>query len=332
MKLLIVIQHPFALWCAPEWLGPRIHRDFPQIEAEQRNTYKDIAEHIRDVEIFFGWSLRGDQFLAARKLRWIHSTAAAVHHLMSPELRASDVIVTNARSVHGPVVAEHAIALMFALAKRLPVAFRYHQQHVWAQEQIAYQEPHAAELAGSTLGLIGYGAIGSEIAKRALALGMRVLAVRLHSERAIAPETGLSSIDTFGPEGLDEALAQSDFVVLAAPVTEKTYYILNAARLSRMKPHAYIINVSRGPLIEEAALVDALRNRRIGGAALDVFDQEPLPSESALWDLDNVIITPHTAALSDKMWERHYALIAENLRRYLSGQPLLGLVDKRVGY
>jgi D-2-hydroxyacid dehydrogenase (NADP+) len=326
MKLLVVIHHPFALWNAPNWLGQRIQRAFPQIEVEQRNTYKNLEEHIRDAEIFFGWSLRGEQVRAAKKLRWIHSTAAAVHQLMSPELCSSDIIVTNARSVHGPVVAEHAIALMFALAKRVPNAVRYQQEHVWAQEQISYEHPHPSELAGSTLGLVGYGAIGAEIARRAVSLGMSLLIVRQHPERAGSAE------QTFGLDRLDDVVSQADFLVLAAPVTDKTHHLLNAARLARMKPTAYIINVARGALIDEATLIDALRNRQIGGAGLDVFDHEPLPAESPLWDLDNVLMTPHTAATSDKMWERHYALIQENLRRYLAGEPLLGLVDKRVGY
>jgi phosphoglycerate dehydrogenase-like enzyme len=329
MKLLIIIQHPFALWSAPSWLGERIHRDFPKVEVDQRNSYKGVEEHIRDAEIFFGWSLRGEQVRAAKKLRWIHSTAAAVHQLMSPELCASDIIVTNARSVHGAVVAEHAIALMFALAKCLPAAVRYQQQRVWAQEQISYQHPHPSELAGSTLGLVGYGAIGSEVARSAAALGMRVLVVRQHPQR----ESGMGhEIETFDPDRLDEVISQSDFLVLAAPHTDTTRRLINAERLARMKPTAYVVNVARGALIDEAALTDALRNHRIGGAALDVFDHEPLPADSPLWELDNLLITPHTAATSDKMWERHYALIKENLRRYLAGEPLLGLVDKRVGY
>ena len=331
MKLLVLIHHPFALWCAPGWLGERIHRDFPQIEVDQRNGYKNVEEHIRDAEIFFGWSLRGEQVLAAKKLRWIHSTAAAVHQLMSPELRASDIIVTNARSVHGAVVAEHAIALMFALAKCLPAAVRYQQQHIWAQEQISYRHPHPTELAGSTLGLIGYGAIGSEVARAAAALGMRVLVVRQHPDKN-NNALPLPAIETFGLDRLDEVITQSDFLVLAAPLTAMTRHLINDERLARMKPTAYIVNVSRGALIDQVALTDALRNHRIGGAGLDVFDHEPLPADSPLWDLDNLLITPHTAATSDKMWERHYALIKENLRRYLAGEPLLGLVDKRVGY
>jgi phosphoglycerate dehydrogenase-like enzyme len=151
--------------------------------------------------------------------------------------------------------------------------------------------------------------------------------------RAASEASALAAEGTaFGLDGLDEVISQSDFIVLAAPLTEKTRHLINAERLARMKPEAYLINVARGALIDEAALIESLRNRRIGGAALDVFDHEPLPADSPLWDLDNLLITPHTAATSDKMWERHYTLIKENLRRYLAGEPLLGLVDKQVGY
>jgi phosphoglycerate dehydrogenase-like enzyme len=223
---------------------------------------------------------------------------------------------------------------------------RYQKQQVWAQEQITYQHPHPTELAGSTLGLIGYGAIGSEVARSAVALGMRVLVVRQHPEkknnavssRASAPGVGarvegpLPIIETFGLDRLDEVISQADFLVLAVPLTEKTRHIINAERLARMERAAYLINVARGALIDETALTDALRSRHIGGAALDVFDHEPLPAGSPLWELDNLLITPHTAATSDKMWERHYALIHENIRRYLASEPLLGLVDKRAGY
>jgi phosphoglycerate dehydrogenase-like enzyme len=251
---------------------------------------------------------------------------------MSRELRASDVVVTNARSVHGPVVAEHAIVLMFAMAKRLPAAMRYQQQHVWGQEPIAYEEPHPTELSGSTVGIIGFGSIGGAVADRARALGMRVL--RQHPGKNALPSQANAPnvIETFGSDRLDEVISQSDFVVLAAPLTDETRNLVDGRRLALMRPTAYIINVARGPLIEEAALIRALRERRIGGAALDVFDREPLPADSPLWDLDNLLITPHTAALTDRMWERHYVLIRENLRRYLAGEPLLGLVDKRAGY
>jgi phosphoglycerate dehydrogenase-like enzyme len=156
---------------------------------------------------------------------------------------------------------------------------------------------------------------------------MRVIAVREH------PEKGSDGAELIsGPAQLDEMLAQADYVVLAAPLTSSTRALVGTAQLSRMKPDAWLINVSRGPLVDEDALAEALRTRKIGGAALDVFSKEPLPPDSPLWDLDNLLITPHTAALTEKLWQRHYALVAENLRRYLAGQPLLAVVDKQRGY
>ena len=156
---------------------------------------------------------------------------------------------------------------------------------------------------------------------------MRVVAVREH------PEKGSEGADAvFGPAQIDEVFRQADYIVLAAPVTASTKAIANAERLALMRHDACLINVGRGPLVDEPALAAALREKKIGGAALDVFPKEPLAADSPLWDVPNLLITPHTAALTDKLWERHYALFSENLRRYLSGQSLLAVVDKRKGY
>jgi phosphoglycerate dehydrogenase-like enzyme len=328
MKLLIVLHHRFELWNAPPWFSQRLRQDFPQLEVVHLTSYDGIDEHIRDAEITIAWSLRPEQFKAAHKLRWIHSPAAAVHQLIFPELVNSDVILTNSREVHGPVVAEHVIALIFAMAKRLPQAVRLQQKHVWGQEPMWRGRPRPREVAGATLGLIGLGSIGGEVAKRASALGMRVIAVREHPEKG-SPE---SVEQVVAPSQIDQLLSQSDYVVLAVPLTPATRRLMNAPRLAAMKPDACLINVGRGPLVDEAVLAQALRENKIGGAALDVFDQEPLPRDSPLWDLENLLITPHTAGLTEKLWERHYALISENLRRYLAGQPLLAAVDKQRGY
>jgi phosphoglycerate dehydrogenase-like enzyme len=327
-KLLILTYHRLALWIAPPWFAERLRSEFPDLEVDQLNSYENVEQHIADVEILFGISIRPEQFVAARKLRWIHSQAAAVHQLMFPELVNSDVIITNARDVHGPVVAEQVIAMMFALAKRIPAAVRSQQKHVWGQDAFSSGRSHSRELAGATLGLVGLGSIGRNVAKHASALGMRVIAVREHPEKE-KPQY----VDEVLPTSkLQELLTQSDYVVLSTPVTPETKGMIGAPQLAAMKPDAFLLNVGRGPLIDEAALVEILRRHKIGGAALDVFDQEPLPPESPLWDLEDLLITPHTAGISEKMWERHYVLFSDNLRRYLSGQPLLGLVDKRSGY
>jgi phosphoglycerate dehydrogenase-like enzyme len=240
----------------------------------------------------------------------------------------SDVILTNSTEVHGPVVAEHAIALIFALAKKIPQATVLQQKHVWGKETMWREGYCPREIAGSTLGLIGLGSIGSRVALMASALGMRVIAVREHISKG-APE-GVEAV--FAPSELDKLLAQSDFVVMAAPLVSATRGLLNGERIALMKPDSFLINVGRGPQVDEAALSEALRSRRIAGAALDVFEHEPLPPDSPLWDLDNLLITPHTAGLTAKLWDRHYDLFSENLRRYLSRQPLRYVVDKRKGY
>jgi phosphoglycerate dehydrogenase-like enzyme len=328
MKLLIVLRHPFELWNAPLWLADRLRVDFPQIDVVHLPSYDGLDDHIRDAEVAVAWSLRPQQITIAPDLRWIHSPAAAVHQLLSPELMNSQIVLTNAREVHGPVVAEHVIALIFALAKRLPQAVRLQQEHVWGQEMMWRARPRPREVLGATLGLIGLGSIGRETARCASALGMRVVAVREHPEKqkpdVVAEVYPLSQLDTL--------LAQSDFIVLAAPLTPNTRSLIDTPRLAKMKPDACLINVSRGALIDESAVAEALRENKIGGAALDVFTKEPLPADSPLWDLENLLITPHTAALTDKLWERHYALIKENLRRYLNREPLLAVVDKQKGY
>src|SRR5205823_6829867 len=153
-------------------------------------------------------------------------------------------------------------------------------------------------------------------AQLARALGMHVIAVREHPERGAE-----NSNEVFGPDRLRQVLARSDYVVVAAPARAETHHLINAERLAQMKKDAYLINVSRGVLVDEAALAEALRERRIGGAALDVFEQEPLPGDSPLWMLENVLITPHTAGLTSRMWERHYAHFSANLRRHLAGEP-----------
>lgn len=348
MKLLILLKHRFELWTPPEWFAQRLRQEFPDINVVHLRDYERVDEELPDAEVLIGWSLRGEQFLSAKKLKWIHSTAAAVHALISPELAASDVIVTNARSVHSPVVAEHAVALMFAMAKRLPSAMQHQRAKEWAQTEIWHERPHPRELAGSTLGMVGYGAIGREVAWRAQALGMKVLAVRRNpgtsttETRRHGEVQGKSTTETqrhreeqikeVGRGELNAVLAQSDFVVLAPPLTPETTGMLGAAQFRAMKKDAYLINVGRGALIDEAVLLKALEEGEIGGAALDVFAQEPLPAESPLWNAPNLLITPHSAGFTDRMWERHYELFSENLRRYRRGEPLLGRVDPSAGY
>lgn len=326
-KLLIAVHHPFDQWNAPAWFSERLHSDFPELEIVHLPDYKRLDAEIPDSEVLIAWSIRPEQVLTARKLRWIHSPAAAVHQLMFPELINSQITLTNAREVHGPVVAEHVIALIFALAKKIPGSVHLQRKHAWGQQILWDELPRVREVAGATLGLLGLGSIGQAVVKKAKALGMRVIAVREH------PEKGSDGADIIvGPAQIDKLFRESDYVVLAAPVTDNTKAIANAERFALMKAGACLINVGRGQLVDESALALVLREGRVGGAALDVFPKEPLAADSPLWDLPNLLITPHTAALTDKLWERHYALFSGNLRRYLAGETLIAVVDKRKGY
>jgi phosphoglycerate dehydrogenase-like enzyme len=328
MKLLVVVHHRLKLWNVPAWFGERLRSEFPELAVELRDSYEGIEEQLRTAEIMFTLSLRPEQFALAQDLQWIHTPTAAVHQFMFSALVNSDVVLTNSAEVHGPVVAEHVIALIFALAKKIPQAALFQQKHLWAQEAIWEEGVHPRELAGATLGLIGLGSIGRRVAEMASALGMRIIAVREHIDKP--KPKGVQEV--FGPSQLCDLLRQSDYVVLAAPLTSATTGLIDRTRLKVMKREACLINVGRGPQVDEADLAEALRQGQIAGAALDVFDREPLPADSPLWSTPNLLITPHTAGLTEKLWLRHYELFSENLRRFLSGEPLHFVVDKHSGY
>ena len=326
MKLLIVLPHRFELWNPPAWLAGKLRADFPDLEVAQLSNYDAIREQLADTDILVTRSLRSEHLPISNQLRWIHSPAAAVHLLMIPEIVRGEIVVTNSREINGVVVAEHVLATIFALAKCLPLAVQAQQRHKWAQAEIWARHPK--EIAGSSLGLVGLGAIGREVAVRGKALGMRVLAVREDTNKPTPP--GVDRVLGIGQLG--DLLAESDYVVLALPLTPQTQNLIAAPQLALMKPDACLINVGRGPVVDENALADALRAGRLRGAALDVFSQEPLPGNSPLWDLENVLITPHTAGLSERYWERQYELLKENLQRFLAGKPMLSIVDKVRGY
>jgi phosphoglycerate dehydrogenase-like enzyme len=328
IKVLVAAYSRLALWTAPAWFTDRLRAEFPQLDITQIPSGDHLSQELADATVLFGGSFGPEHLREAKQLRWIHSPAAAVHDLLIPELVNSEIILTNAREVHGVVVAEQVMAMMFALARRIPESVRFQVKRTWGQEILSQEHRIPHELGGATLGLVGLGSIGRNVASRASAMGMKVIAVREHADRP-KPEHINEVLPT---SQLDKLLSRSDYVVLSPPVTPATRGMIGRAELAAMKRDGYLINVGRGPLVDEAALIEALRSRQIAGAALDVFDQEPLPPESPLWDLENLLITPHTGGMTNKMWDRHYTVFADNLRRFLSGQSLLAVVDKRVGY
>ena len=326
-KLLTCVWHAFSLWNPPPEMPERIRARWPEMRVIHLPRYDRIAEQLPDTNIFVGFSLRPEQFALARRLKWLHSTAAGVGQLMYPELRKGGIEVTNASGVHRIPMAEHIVGTLIALARRFPDCFRYQQQSRWAQQELWNAPVRPRELRGQILLFIGFGAIGREVAKIIRPLGMRVWAVT-RSGRA---EEGLAE-QVFPASKLHEALPQADFVVLAAPETPETRKLIGAREFALMKASAYFLNVSRGALVDEPALISALEQRKIAGAALDVASQEPLPPESPLWRLDNAFITPHMSAVSEHLWERQTDLLMENLERWFAGLELLNRVDLNRGY
>jgi phosphoglycerate dehydrogenase-like enzyme len=327
MKIVLFQQHKFELWNPPPWVAQRLRERFPKLEVVHPASPEELTAELRNAEIAIGSTLPPNELASASQLKWVHSPAAAVHHYMVPEFVASPTVLTNGSSIFAAPVAEHVLGLLFALARQIPACVRYQAQNTWGQQLLSDARPPVRQVAGATLGLVGLGAIGAEVVLRAKALGMNVVAVREHPEK---PAEGVSIV--YATRDIAQLLAQSDFVVLAAPVTPNTRHLIDAERLAKMKPDAYLINVGRGSLVDEPALAQALQAKQIAGAALDVFEEEPLPETSPLWALENLLITPHCAGFIQNLWQRHVELISKNLSRYLAGERLLGLVDKMRGY
>lgn len=262
--------------------------------------------------------------LRGPRLRWYQQWGAGADWLLRhPEMRQREVIVTNASGVHAVPISEHILALLLALARQIPDAVRAQDQRQWRRQEMG----EVLELAGKTMVLVGVGAIGGRLARLAAALEMRVIGVRRDPSR---PAEGVARM--VGPEALDEVLPQADFVVLTAPLTHETQHLIHEARLRRMKPSSILINIGRGRTIDQKALIRALQEGWIGGAGLDVTDPEPLPADSPLWGLPNVLITAHYAGRTPAYDARALAIFMDNLARYVTGQPLRNVVDPERGY
>ena len=296
------------------------------------------AGWLDQVEVLYTGSALPDPARTPR-LRWVQMHSAGVDHLQDTPLWRSDVAVTTSSGIHAPNIAEYVLAMMLAFARRLPRMLAYQARAEWPSQR--WEKFATPELRRATVGVMGYGSIGREIGRLAHAFGMRVLGLRRSAGTGRPPEFELPELAgrpgaepdlLFTPDQLAEMLPACDYVVLALPHTPATYHFINEAALRAMKPSALLVNIGRGALVDEAALARALREGWIAGAALDVFEQEPLPADSPLWKMDNVIISPHIAGFTPHYDERAAALFAENLRRYLAGEPLLNQVERGRGY
>lgn len=272
-------------------------------------------------EIIVAWQIPQAVVDRAASLRWIHATAAGIDTLLFPAVREGRVCLTSSVGIHTVWLPEHVMAFILAFSRRLHVALRHQIAHRWDRAAAMGEE-----VAGKTLGILGLGAIGRALAQRAAAFEMRVVGTKRTPEPIPHVERVLP------PEGTDEVLGEADFLVVLLPLTKQTRGLIDARALGRMKRTAVLINVGRGPVVDEAALVAALRDRTIAGAGLDVFTREPLPADNPLYDMENVIITPHVSGASPGYFDRAIPLFCENLRRYVSGTPMLNVVDPEREY
>ncbi len=284
-----------------------------------------FAENLAEAEVVAAYRFSAEQLAQCRKLRWLYLGAAGIEKSLSPALLNSEVIVTNARGIHGDRMAEFVLGAILFLANRFDIAVRGQLAQQWRQkEMIKARFP----VAGKTVGIAGVGAIGAEIAKWCNGVGLRVIGLRrdphLPKPEMFAEIFSLAQIERF--------LQQADFVVLTLPLTAETRGLLNAARLQQMKSGAYLLNVGRGELVDETTLLALLRTRQIAGAVLDVFQNEPLPTAHPFWQMENVFVTPHISGNFEEYVERVGKQFAENLARYLRREALWNVVDKKRGY
>jgi D-2-hydroxyacid dehydrogenase (NADP+) len=301
----------------------RMRAAFPGVEFRFCPTVDDYVSQAPDVEIMFSKRFPAEALERAERLRWVQAGTAGVERLLATDLAERGVLLTNATGAHGVPMAEMILAMMLAFATGLHTLLRAQRLHRRVRERVIGAK---FELEGQTLCVLGLGDIGGTLARKAKALGMRVLGVRRSEERF----PGLDG--QYTPDQLSQALPQADHVALCLPLTKETRHIIAERELRAMKPSAYIYNVGRGPSIEPTALLQALSEGWIAGAGLDVTDPEPLPEDSPLWDLPNVLLGQHSSGSSPFNGDRITSIFMENLGRYLVGEPLANVVDRELGY
>jgi phosphoglycerate dehydrogenase-like enzyme len=290
-----------------------------------------IAAVAGEAAVILHWSGQRERlraaFLACPHVRWIHSRWAGVDSLLFPELVASDVPLTNGSGVFSQSLGEFALAAILYFAKDFPRMLRNQRAERWEPFDVD-------EIAGQTVGIVGYGDIGRAVARRVHAMGMQVLALKRHfPEQPVFPQQPDPLVDQFyKPEAMAEMLVRCDYVVVTAPLTEETRHMVGAAQFAAMKASAVVINVGRGPVIDQAALVRALQEGRIRGTGLDVFEHEPLPAGDALWSMENVLISPHTADHTRDWIDAAMRFFLRQYEHFVKGEPLENVVNKRLGY
>lgn len=349
------------IWTIPDWAIAEIRAALPQGwtlhaattpadgSGDGRGTgpSAEVLEAVRDARVYIGFGVPPEVLEAgADTLKWVHTGAAGVGSSLHPAMRASSVRFTNSAGIHGPPMAETVLAMLLHFFRGLDLAAEGQRQGRWNSAPFYRADTPVRELGGATVGIVGYGGIGSEVGTRVRALGARVIGLRRRPPTAPPPEgveilhglgdggsgNGGPGNGALGNDGLIALLERSDAVVVTAPETPETRGLLGRQALARLRPGAVLVNVSRGSLVDEAAMVEALQSGHLRGAGLDVFRTEPLPANSPLWSLPNVVITPHVSGVSRGFWRREVDLILDNLERWRRGEPLRNEVDREAGY
>jgi len=296
----------------------------PNLTVVRTNTHDDLVREIVDADVLYGRP-DAEVLAAARQLKLVQSQSAGVDFLMHfPELVESDVVLSNTRGAHAPSIAEHAFGLLLSLTRKIPLSLDYQHKHQWRWEN-SYREPR--EIMGSTIGILGYGQIGRAIAQRASGFEVTTLAVDLY------PGNGDRYVETVWPvDRLHDMLALSDILMVAAPLTRETHHMLGAKEFAAMPKDAIVIAVSRGGIIDEPALIDALKSGRLWGAGIDVNEVEPVPADNPFWDMPNVVMSHHLAGSSWQKEKRCVEILVENIQRLRDGAELINVVDKKAGF
>ena len=315
----------------PKLVGPgeagfvrELEAAFPDVHFEEAYEPEAQKAKIRDAVVVYGWTTR-EVFLAAERLRWMHCPSTGVDRMTKiSEVVESDIVLTNAPLAHANPMADHVFGLVVSLAHRLWEMRDDQRERRWDTGKYSGR---FVELSGRTMGILALGDIGKAVARRAHGFGMELHAVDKYPDRATMELT-----DTWGLQRLDEMLGLCDWFVVTAPVTSETLRMIDRRRIGLLKKGAYVIVISRGGIVDEDALVDALRSGHLAGAGLDATAEEPLPRESPLWDMENVVISPHASALTMEMYEGRRQIFKENLRRFLANEPFINVCDKRDGF
>ena len=308
---------------APDVFFKEMQATFPEVQFVEVSEEADQIREVADAEVYYGWPSR-DVFLAGKNLKWIHCPGTGIdQHMAIPELVASDIPITNAREPHVAPMADHVFGFIIVLAHKLHWMWDDQKARNWRMYDYGWKQ---LDLEGSTLGIVAMGNIGRAVAKRAQGFSMNVYAVDKF------PRPSEYAEEVWGLDKLDDLLAISDWLVVTAPITDETRGMIGKEQLRKMKPGSHMIIISRGGIVDEFALGEAIESGHLAGAGVDAFDPEPPVPENPLWDNPNVVMSPHASAFTPGLYIGRRNVFKENFRRYLAGEPFLYVCDKKLGY